>query len=131
MQNTDLIPGSPLSLGRAVLICPALNIKGMRAFKEELSLLEKGVPAEKADDKEVFNDFITKLAMVTHAALRRNYPNIGLDEVEEGIDLNNVRKVVQAVLGASGYVTTSESEAKTKLFGDGGTVALGESTGTS
>jgi hypothetical protein len=126
----ELIQGRPMQLGRRVLICPALNLKGMRVYKEELNFIERGVPEEKRGDREEQYKFLSTLATVALAALQRNYPDITLEEVEDGIDFNNVREITQAVMGASGYLTTSEEDGHVRLFGDKGTVPVGERTGT-
>lgn len=133
VEQLKLIVGSPLQLGSKALICPALNIKGMRALKEDLDLLQKGIPADRAGDLNATDEFMAVLAKVAHVALSRNYPGITMDEVEEGIDFNNVRAITLAVLGASSFKTASQFEAEVAVFGtqeaDKGAQA-GESTGT-
>lgn len=50
----------------------------------------------------------------THAALRRNYPEMTRDEVAELVDLRNMREVLEAVMNASGLearVVGAEGEA--------------------
>lgn len=127
-ERMDLIQGTPLQLGAKIYICPALNLKGMQELKAELALLETGLPDDKRSDPDLRLDFLSKLVMVTTAALRRNYPEINEDIVAEGLDFNNMRPVTLAVLGASGYVTTDEAAARVKLFGEA--KPTGESTGT-
>jgi DNA-binding MurR/RpiR family transcriptional regulator len=112
-----LIKGTPIQLGTAVYVCPALNIKGMREFREELSMLEKGLSEEDKSNPEARDDFLAKLVTVTTAALLRNYPSINEDAVAEGLDFNNIRTVTMAVLGASGFTTADSQAAELSIFG--------------
>lgn len=123
-----LIQGTPLQLGRKVYVCPALNIKGMRMFSQELALLQKGLPNESIGDDVVVNNYFATLAKVAEAALLRNYPDITANEIEEGIDFNNLRTVTLGVLGASGFKTNSQSAAEDYLKAK--EEVSGEPTGT-
>lgn len=123
-----LIQGTPLQLGRKVFVCPALNIKGMRMFSAELALLQKGLPDSSLGNDEEVNNYFSMLAKVAQAALLRNYPDITLDDIEDGIDFNNLRTVTLGVLGASGYKTNSQQEAEGYLSSK--ETVSGEPTGT-
>lgn len=125
-EQLKLIPGAPLPLGAKVYVCPAMNIKLMRMFKDQLKLVSEGMAAatsETADGK--VQEYLGALVAVTTAALVRNYPDITEEIVEEGIDLNNIKEVALAVMGASGYITSSQEQAEMKVYGD-----PGEPTGT-
>ena len=42
------------------------------------------------------------LCSIAHAALKRNYPEITIDQVAEDLDFGNFTSVLNAVMGASG-----------------------------
>lgn len=104
-----LIEGTPLPLGRTVYILPALNLKMMKMFRDDLVLLQTGVGDR--TDQEAVEGYGEALVRVTVAALSRNYPDITEDDVREALDFNNMKKTTLAVLGASGFVTSDEDTA--------------------
>jgi hypothetical protein len=124
-EQTKLIAGAPLQLGRKVYVCPALNLKQLKMFKPELEILNKGMSSitEGTEDEKTMA-YVACVAKVVTAALSRNYPDITEEVVEEGIDLSNIRSSVLSVLGTSGYRLTSEMEAEKIIH------QVGESTGT-
>ena len=125
-EKVKLIVGTPIRLGTKNYVCPALNLKGMKLFKDELRLLQNGVPVDQQSDNEATEQYMQTLVTVTHAALLRNYPDVTTDDIEEGLDFNNLKTVALAVLGVSGFKTLTEEEARTHLEG----TESGEPTGT-
>jgi hypothetical protein len=125
-----LIAGTPVQLGRKVYICPALNIKAMKAYKDDIALIQKGLPAEKATDQEAIQQYFDIVVKLLTAALQRNYPSVDEDTVADGVDYNNLKRITLAVLGASGFVTTDEQAGAVELFGKQEPGSAGESTGT-
>lgn len=55
--------------------------------------------------EELVNDF-TK---VIHAAFKRNYPDITVEELDEIIDMRNMSDVFKAIMGQSGFVENGEA----------------------
>lgn len=107
MKDLELIPGTPYTLGRRRLIMPALNIKALRGLRTELDLVQKGIDVSDAASQETY---LKALIAVTHTALVRNYPDISEAEVEDGIDLGNLKDTVLAVMGASGFRVVDDEQ---------------------
>ena len=94
---TQLIPGAPIKLGNRDYIVPALSFGQIKRLKTELTLTDN--PTVMTDT--VFDGIITIIV----AALSRNYPKLTRKEVEDFIDFNNVKPLMQAIKGESGFIT--------------------------
>lgn len=126
-ESLKFIPGTPLPLGKRVYICPALNIKTLRALKKEIDLIQGGMAMSELHDADSkAEEYLTAVIRVTAAALVRNYPDITEEFVEEGLDLNHLKTVALTVLGASGFRTVTQEEAEKAIAG----ASAGEQTGT-
>jgi hypothetical protein len=91
--------GLKVRIGEDEFIIPPLNFFRL---KKVLPLVDKlkevsGNQILKAEEME---DFIT----IIHLALSRNYPEVTVQQVEEMVDLGNLRQILAAVLGISGFV---------------------------
>lgn len=106
------IEGVPVVLGGYEYIVPALSLFHVRQFAPRLKQLDMSGQIDVSS--------IDLIAEVAHAAIKRNYPEITLEELLGGIDMANMMVVYQTIMGVSGY------QAKA----DGGTPA-GESIGRS
>lgn len=94
-----MIDGPKINLGGVERILAPLNFKALRKVGPRMGLLAglktgMGVPEEAQD----------LLVEMVLASLRRNYPEITQEEVEEHLDLRNVEPVVLALLNATGLV---------------------------
>jgi hypothetical protein len=81
---------------------PPLSFKKLRSLEndiKELAKLEGPATQYTGEQLKVF-------LRIVHAALSRNYPDMTLEDVEEILDLGNVRPVVAAILGISGLEPT-------------------------
>jgi len=94
----QLIPGAPIKIGNRGFIVPALSFGQLKKLRKEMNLTN--APAEMTEEVE------NALVMIIHAALSRNYPKLKLEELEDIIDLNNARPLIQAIKGESGFLTT-------------------------
>ena len=79
---------------------PALNVRGLRWAREEqiftkIAALEKLPPEERM----VNDEWLELTARVVHTALRRNYPDLQLEEVEDMLDLSNATMLILACRG--------------------------------
>ncbi len=74
-----------------------LSFKAVRQLKPQLTQLANmdSVPTDEQ---------ITAITDIVHRALSRNYPDITRDEIEDLIDLGNVRHVIPAIMGVSGLI---------------------------
>lgn len=89
------VAGQAVVLGGREYIVPPLTLYWVRHFAERLKALDLsgGMDPDKLD----------LIAQVVHAALKRNYPGMTFDELLEQIDLGNVQRVFEAVMGISGF----------------------------
>lgn len=77
---------------------PPLNWKAQRQLSRD-GIYTK-VMVSQAEPGGQFNDDVMEaLSKIVHAALRRNYPDITLDEVEDMLDFANMSYVLHAVTG--------------------------------
>jgi hypothetical protein len=104
------VEGVALVLGGVELLVPALSLGAFKRLGPKLAALE------------TTSDRVAQLSVMVeavHAALRRNYPDMTLDQVDDMIDLRNIEAVFQAVLAQSGATPRAPGEG----------TPLGESTG--
>ena len=83
------VEGIEIGMGGLKLIVPPLNAKQLRQFKPELAVLE---------DKTNTEGHLDALLTLTHASMKRNYPEITAEEVEELVDRGNQTAVMFAVI---------------------------------
>lgn len=94
---SKLIEGVTVVLGGDDYIVPPLNIKGLRKLGPKLKGLEglgsSGIPTDQEYDL---------IVEVVELALRRNYPDLSRETLEDIIDMRNMYEVLGAVMAASG-----------------------------
>jgi hypothetical protein len=89
-------PGRLVVLGGRPYILPPIALGKLREMQprlEKLDVASGGMPT--GDDLDTIID-------MTHAALRRNYPDIAREEIEEVLDMGNLKEIVSVVMGQSG-----------------------------
>lgn len=97
---SGLIEGVAIKIGTKEYIVPALNFKQIRALMPKIQNLSViGATMDGAQMDDVFS--------VIQAAVSRNYPEISKDFLEDNIDMNNIKPIVNAIMGQSGLVKTS------------------------
>jgi hypothetical protein len=101
----DLVEGTPVKIGRQVLIVPALNFKALRMLKPQLAILHALGPTT-----EVTDEVHEAMVDIVHTALKRNYPNLSREDLEDGFDLSNRDRIVRAVMGQSGMTQSGEGK---------------------
>lgn len=94
-MNTPVVKvkGIPLEIGGNLFIVPPLSIGAIEQLREPLSKLT-------ADVTDFSN--VSVIVDATHAALKRNYPDITREEIADGIGLENMADVLEAVMDVSG-----------------------------
>lgn len=92
--------------GREVIV-PGLSLSQVR---QNRPLLSSFIEAEKlaAENPDSALDSFSTITTVVQLALSRNYPDVTEAEVENSLDLNNVKEWVAAVMGQSGFRVTRE-----------------------
>lgn len=84
------VDGVAINLGGFSLIVPSLNLRQIKALTPDIKKME----AEK-DQAKLF----TAQVKIIREALRRNYPEITAEEIEDIVDMNTVEEVILAVMG--------------------------------
>lgn len=90
--------GVEIVLGQRTCILPPLNFRQMRKFEEKVRTYQGKSVSDIQKNATLFD--VLELTPMIHAALSRNYPEITLEEVEEGFGIESVRngKFMAAVL---------------------------------
>jgi len=89
------IPGVKLNLGGKIYVCPPLNFKSLRIIRPKLAMLTSGTSIPNEEQLDGVID-------VVQLALQRNYPDITREELEEVVDLDNLKDIIAVVMGVSG-----------------------------
>lgn len=89
-----MIKGTEVELGGEVMIVPPLNLSALELFQDRLSSYQGGIDPES----------VKFVAEVAHAAIRRNYPDVTIEQLKDWIDLGNIGQVFNAVMNVSGLV---------------------------
>lgn len=90
--------------GGRVYTIPPLSLGGLQALQGQLGELYNTSALEPATGAIVVK--------ATHTALRRNYPDITLEDVAELVDLGNMYDVISCVLDVAGLRRKTEVEEK-------------------
>lgn len=103
MENiTELYEGVNVKIKGTEYIVPGLSLGQVEQFADKLqNLVDNGDALSK--------EMIQTVAEVSHAALSRNYPEMSLDMVKEMLDLRNMKEVLDAVMGSSGFINVQKS----------------------
>lgn len=94
------IPGVDFPFPGKTLVIPPLALGDLEQLLPRINHVMAG---------NMDTDSIATVIDATHAALRRNYPEMERSEVASLLDLRNMRPALDAVMGASGLEVT-ESE---------------------
>ena len=104
----ELIPGIDFDFGGGqVRTIPPLSLAALRRLQGSLSKL--------SDVGALEPEAIDTVVKATHAALRRNYPEMSEDDVAELIDLGNMHDVISCVLDVAGVKRKAGQDAKNPL----------------
>lgn len=94
-----MIKGTIVNLGGTDYEVPPLNLAALERFQDKLSRYTGGIDPESVK-------FVVEVA---HAAIKRNYPEMTVDELKELIDLGNIREIFGAVMNISGLVARTDA----------------------
>lgn len=92
-----MIKGTEVDLGGTTYIVPPLNLAALERFQDRLENYTGGLDRESVS-------FVVEVA---YAAIKRNYPDMTIDQLKELIDLGNIQQVFEAVMNVSGLVARS------------------------
>jgi hypothetical protein len=79
-------------------IIPPLNFKSIRKLQPDIEALGTIVPGA-----AMTGDQIDTVMRVILTAMERNYPDLTAGELEDLVDLGNLKAIIDAILGVSGY----------------------------
>jgi len=91
------IPGVGFPFPGKTLVIPPLALGDLEQLLDRINRVMAG---------NMDKDSIATVIDATHAALRRNYPDMERAEVASLLDLSNMREALNAVMGASGLEVT-------------------------
>jgi hypothetical protein len=95
-----MISGIEIELGGGTYVVPPLNFRALREHMDAIAGMTTGIPlsAEQID----------RSVAIILAAMKRNYPEMTQDRLEELLDMANIKTVLPAILGASGFARAGE-----------------------
>lgn len=94
--------GVSMKIGGRELVIPPLSLKQVQKLYPTIEALQKESDPLKS---------MEAVSLVVHAALKRNYPEMTLDEVDDMLDLGNFKAVIETVMGVSGFLARGEMKA--------------------
>jgi len=106
MSPTPQFEGVKVNAGGRELVLPALNLGALKRLREQFKVISGIDPATQGatlTDAQV--DAMTDIIL---ASVRRNYPEITREEIEELVDLNNLPSAIEAILGQSGFAKRTQ-----------------------
>jgi hypothetical protein len=101
----ELIDGVSMKLGRRTYVVPPLNFKALRNLRPQMELLN----SIEVNATTIPDNVLTAIVQIVHTAIKRNYPDITIDEVDDAIDLGNQGSIIKAVMTGSGLVPSGEA----------------------
>jgi hypothetical protein len=104
----ESVPGAEITLGPWKCVVPPLKLIDLKAVLQDGTIQKMGM-AERfsAAKPEEFAEGLSALYHVMLLSLKRNYPEITEEILEEVIDVRNANSVIEAVMGANNLEVTS------------------------
>jgi hypothetical protein len=117
-----LLPGLDFDFGggRCYLL-PPLALGDLQLLQERLAKL--------SDDGALHPASVGTVLAATHAALRRNYPDLTLEAVGQLVDVGNLFEVIDAVMDVSGVKRKAAEQAAKNLLAQPETPLMAAPTG--
>jgi hypothetical protein len=106
----ELVPGVEIELAGKKYILPPLTAGQLRK-----GILAKMKENDELVDKGQYYEALNVKSAIIAEALRRNYPHITDEDVEDMLDLRNYEKAWEVILGGSGLRTKAFQEARDKV----------------
>lgn len=95
-------PGTEITLGDKSYVVPAISLGKLKLLQPRLGKLNLGSGGMPSPE-----DLDTVIDM-TLAAVKRNYPDAQREDLEDEIDIRNMKMVVEAVMGQSGLTPSGK-----------------------
>jgi hypothetical protein len=92
--------GQKVELQNMTLIIPPLNFAALRkqGGLKKIKAVIKGFQEAQKGDFDLNENTLLEAAELVFLAARRNYPDITLDQIEEGLDFSNAVKIIPALM---------------------------------
>lgn len=100
-----MIPGKNLDLAGRSWLVPPINFAALKKHRALIAEMRTGSVELTDAQQDAMLDLI-------YLALRRNYPDITLEQVEEMIDLANMQPVFEAIMTVSGFEAAAAGESQ-------------------
>lgn len=94
-----MFDGITIKMGEAEYVVPPLTLGAVRRLMPKIEQMTGSLKAMTVTDETM-----QAVVEVVLASLKRNYPDMTAEVLEELIDVSNMSLVVSAVLGVSGFV---------------------------
>ncbi|QDD62647.1 hypothetical protein EJD96_00060 (plasmid) [Herbaspirillum seropedicae] len=104
MTANQLIDGAQVKMGGKEWVIPALSLGQIKRLAPKIESLANM-------SNMLTSDQVSNVCEIVHAALKRNYPDVTIEEVEDMVDMGNMRQVIQTVMGQAGLVARGEAQA--------------------
>lgn len=102
VEDDLLIRGAEIQLGPWMFFVPPMRLIDMRKTLDEGLLTKFDAITNGKVDGATFGEGLTAAATILHRALRRNYPEITVDAIEELIDTENCSQIISVIMEANG-----------------------------
>jgi hypothetical protein len=84
------IEGTTIQMDGFEIIVPALNFRQIKALAPDIKKMDQATDDMKRIDAQL---------KVVLQAIKRNYPDATISDLEEGLDMNNLTAVIMASMG--------------------------------
>jgi hypothetical protein len=89
------LEGAAVKLGGTVIIVPPVTLGWVKTNKDKIKNLLTLKDSSPADQMGL----LPEIASMLHAAVRRNYPDVTMEDVEDVVDIRNFNKLLEAAMG--------------------------------
>ena len=94
---TPRFRGTPVEIGGTRYIVPALSVGAMERWWDLITGEIMNQPEASSDPRF----FLRKVAEFCYEALKRNYPELTLEQVKELVDFDNAAEIIDGICRAS------------------------------
>lgn len=100
-----MIPGTIITLGGKKYLLPPMNVEAMESEEEFLTEAMGGSPNPASGVR-----YMRAVSNLVHITLRRNYPDLTVEEVKKHVDFSNMHDLLANLFKTSGFQDKVEGE---------------------
>ena len=103
-ENKDvaLYEGETITIRGKGYIIPGLSFEQLENNADDIDKVMNS-------KNENMTKMISVVAKIVHLAMSRNYPDLTVGEVKKKLDMRNKEKIIQAIMGSSGFQTAANN----------------------